>query len=230
MGFDAVAALLTTVVALVLTLVMGLQYASRRRTHALWWSISFLATAVAAFLQFMALTSGTWNEGTFRLYVMLAAAIPALMGAGSMYLLWRRLAPVYTAVALVFIALGAVGALSASLTPALLSNVMKASSEVTVVLPSAMLITAFAVLGTIGGAALVLGALWSLIRTKQLFNLGIIIGGIVFSLADTLAGNGVAALFFAAQIVGILAIFIAVRASQQTQAASQAERAPEAHN
>lgn len=226
MGFDAVAALLTTVVALVLTLVMGLQYSSRKRTHALWWGISFLVTAIAAFLQFLALSSGTWNVGLFRLYVMLAAAVPALMGAGSMYLLWRRIAPVYTVVALVFIALGAVGAFSASLSPALLSNVMKASSEVTVVLPSVMLIVAFAVLGTIGGAALVLGALWSLIKTKKVFNIGIMVGGIVFSLADTLAGNGVAALFFAAQIVGILAIFIAVRASQQTQPASQTQAAP----
>lgn len=225
MGFDAIAALFTTVTGLVLTLVMALQYKERHRAHALWWSISFFATALAAFLQYLAFSTGTWSDGTFRLYVMLSAAVPALMGTGSMYLLWRRLAPVYTLLSLVFIALAVVGAFSASLSPALLSNVMKASSEVTVVLPSTILIVAFAVLGTIGGGALVLGALWSLIKTRMLFNIGIIAGGVIFSLADTLAGNGVAALFFAAEIVGVLAIFLAVQASQQPHTATDAAAA-----
>lgn len=213
--FPALSALVTAAVALVLGVAMAIQYVQRHRTNTFWWGLSFLVTAVAALLQFLSLSQGAWAVGAYRVYVVTSAAVPALMGAGSMYLLWRRLAPVYTVVILAFIALTVAGALTATLNPALLGSVMKASQQVTLVLPSPLVILGFAVLGTFGAAALVLGALWSFLKTRGTSNLGIAFGGVVFSLGDTLAANGVPELFFVAEIVGVLAIFLAVRAAQR---------------
>jgi len=211
----AIAALVTTVLALVLGVAMAIQYVQRKRTHAFWWGLSFIVTAVAALFQFLALTQGVWADGAYRSYVITSAAVPALMGAGSMFLLWRRLAPAFAVIILAAIVMNAAGALSTPLNPATLGDVMKASQEVTKVLPSTLVILGFAILGTLGAAALVLGALWSYMRTRAPFNLGIAAGGLVFSLGDTLAAYGIPELFFLAEIVGVLAIFLAVRASQR---------------
>lgn len=227
MSFASLAALVTTVLGLFLTALMTSQYVHKHRTHALWWGLSFLFTGVAAFLQFMAFSSGTWSDGGYRAYVFASSAVPALMGSGTMYLLWKRWALPFTAIILAAMALMLAAASSAALDPTILGNVMKASQEVTKVLPSPLIATGFAVLGGLGATALVLGAVWSWFKTRKAFNLGIAAGGIIFSLGDTLAAYGVPALFFLAEIVGILAIFLAVRAAQAPQPSREADAARE---
>ena len=217
-------ATVTSLVTCLLALVLGAdflrQYGQRHRTHAFWWFIAFLVTCVAALMQLLAFASGGFVASTFRLYVITSAAVPALMGAGTMYLLWRRIALPYVLVALAFIAVTAVGAFMGTVHPVLLHDVLRASQEVTRTLPSPYVITGYAVLGTIGAGAIVLGALWSWLKTRRAYNFGLMLGGIVFSLADTMAAYGVVALFFLAQIVGMVAIFLAVRASQHPSSSS----------
>lgn len=213
MTLGMVAALVTCLTALALGLNFGRSYMQRRHTHAFWWSVAFLVTFIAALMQVAAFASATFTMDTYRLYIVCAAAVPALMGVGTMYLLLRRWALAYAVVILAFIALTILGTVSGTISATLLPHVMKASQEVTKVLPSALVTTGFAVLGSLGAAALVLGALWSYVRSRDPYNLGIALGGIIFSLADTLAAYGIVALFFAAQIVGIVVLYLAVRAS-----------------
>ncbi|MCL8208414.1 MAG: hypothetical protein K6V97_10135 [Actinomycetia bacterium] len=215
MAVDALAAAVTALVAVILALTFGRQYARRGSLHALWWGIAFLATAGAAALQLAGFLRGAFDPGGYRVYVVLAAAVPALMGAGTLFLLWPRWAWPYTALTLAFVALTAVGAGTAPLAPGLLHAVLRASEEVTRVLPSSLVTTGFAVLGTLGALALVLGALWSWWRTRLGYNLLIAAGGVVFSVADSLAAYGVAALFYVAQIAGILLLYWGVEASRR---------------
>jgi hypothetical protein len=224
---DAGAAAVTAVVALVLAGRFEKSHDRDPRPYKLWWAISFLVTALAAALQLGAFIHGGFAPWSYEVYVVLAAAVPGVMGIGSLYLLWPKVAPWFTAVVLASVALTAVGVLTTPLHPALLGRVLWASQEVTHVLPGAAVIIGFALLGTLGGAALVLGALWSWWRTRLLYNLGIAAGGIIFSLADTLAAYGIAALFYLAEVIGILVLYWAVVKSDRGSASKPAAPAGE---
>jgi len=217
--FDVIAAACTAVVSLGLGGVFFRQHRARQRTHALWWSIAFLVIGAATVLQVAAFATGGFSSASFRAYALLAAAVPGLMGVGSMYLLWPRRALAYTILILALVVMTAVGALGGPEHAAMLTRVAYASRQVTLVLPSTLTLLGFALLGAIGAAALVLGALWSWWRTRFVFNLGIAAGGIVFSLADTLAAYGIPALFFVAEIAGVLLIYWAVVNSHAPQRA-----------
>lgn len=218
-AFDAGAAIATVLVSLGLAAVFGRQYHSRGRTHALWWSVSFAVIGLAALLQVVAFLAHGFSPASFRAYATLAAAVPGLMGVGSMYLLWRKLAPWYTIVILLLVAMTAVGAWAGPEHTAQLARVAYASRQVTLVLTSGLLLLGFALLGAVGAGAMVVGALWSWWRTRLWFNLGIAGGGVVFSLADTLAAYGIPALFFVAEIFGVLLIYWAVENSRAPRTA-----------
>ncbi len=218
--FDVVASACTTLVSLGLGTVFFRQYRGRHRPHALAWSISFWAIGVAALLQVVAFATGAFGAEGYRAYATLAAAVPGLMGVGSMYLLWPRQARAYAIAIALLVALSVVGAWAGPEHLRALGRVAYASRQVTLVLTSPLLLIGFAALGTVGAAALVLGALWSWWRSRLGFNLGIAAGGLVFSLADTLAAYGIPALFFAAEIVGVLLIYWAVQKSRAPRPAA----------
>lgn len=229
LSFAGWSAVVTCLVSFVLCASLGRQYVERRRTYQLWWSLSFLVAAVASLLQVVAFADGTWPLLAYRGYVALSAPVPGLMGAGSVFLLYRRWAPYFAAV-IIAAALLAVWGATGTLHPVDMHNVLLAGAQVTKTMPSWQVATGFAVLGALGAAALVLGAAWSWIRTRQAFNAGIVVGGLVFSVADSLSAlNGPAApyLFFAAEVVGSVALYLAVRAAgaRRTQA-SEAAAAP----
>lgn len=215
MSFGGWAALVTCLVSGWLCVSLGRQYLSRHRTYQVWWSISFLAAAVAAALQVAAFASGVWAADGYRAYMVLAAVVPGLMGAGSLFLLYRRWAPYFAGLV---VALGVM-----TLWGALLSvhglgqySVLQAAAEVTRTMPYWQVAWGFGLLGPLGGAALVLGAAWSWWKSRLGFNLGIVAGGIVFSVADSLTaltGTSGVFLFFAAEVVGSVGLYMAVRAA-----------------
>ncbi len=215
MSFAGWSALVTCLVSAVLCASLARQYAERRRTYQLWWSVSFLAAAIAVLLQTIAFASGAWAVGGFRAYIVLAAVVPGLMGAGTVFLLYRRLAP-YFAGLIVLLGLVTLWGALGPVDHLARYSVLKAAAQVITIMPSPQVAWGFGLLGPLGGAALVLGAAWSWWKTRLAFNWGIIAGGIVFSLADTLSAlNGPSApiLFFAAEVVGSLALYLAVRAA-----------------
>ena len=220
--FDVVSAGCTTLVSLGLGTVFFRQYRSRRRAHALAWSISFWTIGAAALLQVGAFLTGAFGADAYRAYATLAAAVPGLMGAGSMYLLWPRQARGYAMGIAILVALSGIGAWAGPEHVRALAHVAYASRQVTLVLTSPLLLIGFALLGTVGAGAMVLGSLWSWWRSRLGFNLGIAAGGVVFSLGDTLAAYGIPALFFAAEIVGVLLIYWAVEKSHAPRPVSAA--------
>lgn len=226
MSVDAWAALLTSVVAAWLGVVFTRHYRERRLRPLFWWSLSFWLIAVGTALQWLALIGGAFTPWSYRTYVVVAAAIPATMGAGSMFLLWKRWAWPYLAVILVVLELMVMGTAASPLNASDLRQVLLASQEVTRVLPSGLVVAGFAILGSLGGAALVVGALLSWGRTRKFAHLELALGGIVFSLADTLSAYGIPALFYASEVLGILLIYLAVAPPVRAAVQSVRARAP----
>lgn len=224
LSFAGWSALVTCLVSFALCASLARQYAERRRAYQIWWSVSFLAAGVAALLQTVAFADGVWAVNGYRAYMVLAAVVPGLMGAGTVFLLYRRLAP-YFAGLIILLGLvtlwGALGRVD-HLTQ---FSVLQAAAEVTKTMPYPQVQWGFGLLGPLGAAALVLGAAWSWWRTRMAFNWGIIVGGVVFSFADSLSalnGGFAPILFFAAEVVGSIALYLAVRAATVRRAAPSA--------
>jgi hypothetical protein len=209
-------ALVTALVAATVMVVLGGQYSRKRRIYSLWWTIAFLVTAVAALSQFVAFAQGMWPAGLYRLYLILASVVPAFMGVGTMYLLAsRRWANVYTVIIGLLTLLTIYGAASAALSAGALQHVLQAATTVQKVTPSPIVLIGFAVLGTLGAGAMVLGALVSAIRTRHIQPLLILLGGVVYSMGDTMAAYNLPVLFFLAQVVGVLLLYGGVRANRR---------------
>lgn len=206
------AAVIAAIVSLALGVSQGQAYLKKHRAYAMWWSMAFLVAGVAAVLQVVAFAHGAWPIPAYRAYVVLSSAVPGLMGAGSMYLLFPKLASWFSGLILALVALTLWGALL-RISPVDMSNVLVAGEQVTKILPSAQITWGFALNGALGGLALVVGALWSYVRTRMPYNLGIALGGIIFSVSDSLSALGTPELFFAAEVVGSIALYMAVRAA-----------------
>lgn len=214
LAWDWLVAGATTALSLILAVPLLSTYRAHHRPYALWWGLSFFAVACAAGLQSLAFLEGTWPPIAYRIYAIAAAAVPGVMGAGSLYLLWPKLAKPFAAVIGVAVLLAAWGALSSVPQAELLSQPVAASAQVTAALRAAPLAIGFAISGSLGGAALVLGALWSWWRSRLGYNLGIAAGGILFSLGNSLAALGVPAFFFVVEGLGIIALYLAVRSAR----------------
>ncbi|MCL6595958.1 MAG: hypothetical protein K6V73_07070 [Firmicutes bacterium] len=224
------AALVTCLISAVLAASLARQYVGRRRPYQLWWGISFFAAAVAALLQTVAFARGAWSVEGYRAYIVLAAAVPGLMGTGTVFLLYRRWAPYFAAVIVLSALLTAWGA-AGSVRDLTSFGVLDAAAQVTRTMPYWQVQFGFGILGALGGAALVLGALWSWWRTREAFHWGIVIGGLVFSAADSftaLGGPSAAIMFFAAEVIGSTALYLAVRAAgtRRADAAAPARAVP----
>lgn len=206
------AAVVAAIVSLALGVSQGQAYFRKHRAYAMWWSLAFLVAGVAAVMQVVAFAHGSWPIPVYRAYVVLSSAVPGLMGAGSMFLLFPKLADWFSGLILALIALTLWGAVL-HISPAHMSNVLLAGEQVTRILPSAQVTWGFALNGSLGGLALVVGALWSYWRTRMPYNLGIALGGVVFSVSDSLSALGTPELFFAAEVVGTIVLYMAVRAA-----------------
>lgn len=202
---NGVAAAVTAAVGAVLMVNEGRQWAVRRRPYALWWAVAFAVAFAAAGLEAIAILTGRWSPDVFRGYAVLAGSVPAVMGAGSVALLFPRQGRYYLAVQALFLLALLIG-LGHALSPALLSRPSEAASQVTKLLPSPWTTIGFAGLGGLGGLALIGGALWSYWRRRLRFQLGLALGGVLFSAAGTSAQLGTAAVFFVVQAVAMLVL------------------------
>ncbi len=223
-AFLWVAAIATVVVGGVLAGQLGKKYLAKHRPYALWWTVSFVLASLAALTQLIAFAQGGFAAWDFRSYIVLSAAVPGFMGAGTIYLIWRRFGHWFLGAIWLFSLVALIGAATTSLHPALLGNVLQASARVSNVAPGAMVTLAYILLGTLGGAALILGALYSWWRSRQSYNLLIALGGLVFVVADTSAGLGSGLLFFPGQIIGMLLLYFGVAGSQEVPRKSEMTR------
>ncbi len=223
-AFLWVAAIATVVVGAILASQLGRKYVAKHRPYALWWTVSFALATLAALTQLIGFAQGGFAGWDYRSYIALSAAVPGFMGAGTIYLIWRRFGHWFLGAIWLFALVGLIGAIATPLHAGYLSNVLQASARVSNVAPSALVVTAYIVLGTLGGAALILGALYSWWRSRQSYNLLIALGGIVFVVADTSAGLGSGLLFFPGQIIGMLLLYFGVAGSQEVPRRQEVSR------
>ncbi len=223
-AFLWVAAIATVIVGAVLASQLGKKYAAKHRPYALWWTVSFALATLAALTQLVAFAQGGFAGWDYRSYIVLSAAVPGFMGAGTIYLIWRRFGHWFLGAIGLFTVIGAIGAATTALHPALLGQVLQASARVSNVAPGALVTLAYIVLGTLGGGALILGALYSWWRSRQAYNLLIALGGLVFVVADTSAGLGSGLLFFPGQIIGMLLLYFGVAGSNEVPRPQEVSR------
>lgn len=215
LSFGAMAAAFTTVLSAALAVRLLAAHRQRPRASHVLWAVGFGLAAVAAGCQFTGYVSGSFTPVVYRIYLLSSASVPAFMGAGTVYLLWRRVANAFAAFTVLMALLGVVAAFSTPLDVSRLGDVTLASAEVAKVAPGILLTVVYAVQGAVGGVlALIVGALYSYVRTKAPRNLLIALGGAVFAAADTLAAYGGVGAFFPAEIVGILLLFYGSTHSQ----------------
>lgn len=210
-----IAAILTVLLGMVLGVQMGRKYGEKHRPYAMWWTVSFFFAALAAMTQVWGLAAGGFPDGVYRAYLFFSAGVPGFMGAGTVYLIWRRFGHVFLGIIWVSALLALFGALTTPIDGAALTNVLVASATVAKVASSGMLTAGYALLGGFGGLALIVGALYSYVRSRQNYNLLIALGGIVFSVADTVGQFGHGAFFFPAEIIGMGLLYLGVAGSRE---------------
>ena len=92
--------LATGLLVAVFTVLLAMQWRTRRKPHQLWWTIGFGMYSAAAFLEaFMQLSDG-WNPLTFRLYALASASLVAVLAQGSLALISRK--PIWSRVYLAY--------------------------------------------------------------------------------------------------------------------------------
>jgi len=79
----------TGVLVAVFTVLLAMQWRSRRKAHQLWWTIGFAMYSAAAFLEAAMQLSGGWNPVMFRLYALASASLVAVLAMGSLALVAR---------------------------------------------------------------------------------------------------------------------------------------------
>lgn len=205
MVVDGTAAAVTAAVGAVLMTSELRQWTAKHRPYALWWAVAFGLALIAAGLEAVAIFARVWNPEVFRGYAVAAGAVPAVMGQGSMVLLFPRWARYYGGIQAIFL-IALLAGLGHPIAPALLAHPTGAATQVTKLLPSPLTTLGFAGLGGLGGLALILGALWSYWRRRLRFQLGLALGGLLFSVAGTSAQLGTPAAFFVIQAVAMLVL------------------------
>jgi uncharacterized membrane protein len=208
--------LATSVVALVFFVFLLRQYLQRRRTHQLLWTIAMLFYSVSALMEFLMNPDLAGpSPAVFAVYYVLAAPLVGLLGAGVAHLLARK---TVANAFLGFVVLCSLGlALTDFLTP--LSQATLASSfsgplakgfmAASDAYPMTVRIFAI-VLNSVGGATLILGALYSFARDKsRTYNIFLAIGGILPSVGGSMLGIlGYPDLFFVLELGGTVFLFI----------------------
>lgn len=199
---------------------VGAQFVARRRPHQLAWTLGLAAFATASLLDAWVVANG-WNVPVYWTYLVLASGNVGLLGLGTMYLLrQKRLANGFAAYVVISIAI-------LVLAPALVAepDLSTAGAEVGLAaVPRAgfgiVAVLSFIFLSSIGGTALIGGALWSWWQTRNAGVLLIGLGALLVAMGGTVAGFiklGTAAdVRLLTQLAGISVMFAGFLRSRET--------------
>lgn len=210
----AAASLASAVISAVFTFLVFQQWLARRKPYQLAWGIGLGMFSVAALMQFFSEAYG-WNVGIYKIYYFLAAPLVAVLGAGSAFLVGRRLGlafSLYTAVlavAFAWVVSTATVNVDAFQYPIPAGQGFNASVRI------------FSPLFTVPGSLALIGiALYSFWRTRMVFNLWIAAGGIAVAASGSLATFGVTWALYLGELFGIGLMFWGFLASREPTPAS----------
>jgi hypothetical protein len=212
------------------------QYAARRKPHQLMWGIAISIWAVAVAAELVATFQGRWGLITYRAYYATGALlIPAWLGMGTLYLILpRRVNNAILAILAVLSVIGIFLIASWPIDSATLYSV--AAGQVPLkVFPFIPIQLLLIVLNTLGAAAFIVGALWSVVlftwkrqNKERAIATGLIaIGGMIAAVAHSAGVLSGIELFRISELVAVLFIFVGYLLSnspapQPSRAATQA--------
>ncbi|HEY8346963.1 MAG TPA: hypothetical protein VIL07_06770 [Symbiobacteriaceae bacterium] len=205
----AVASLVVVLLSLILGWRLLSRYRQRPRPHTLWYGVGLIMTALAGLPEFWAQAFGTVPQVLWWIYWVTASALVGFLAVGTSYLLSQRFGG---------IALATVVALTVWLTVATLLTAGPApAAELETAFrsaPSPEIKLPFLLMNILGSLIIFGGALYSLIRTRLLYNLWILLGTLSFSAGGAAAGllefPGV---FAFTQMLGIILLYLGVSQS-----------------
>lgn len=199
--------LLSTLVSLALAVNMATQFVRKKKPAQLMYTIGLTLFTLAVFMEFTGAAFG-WAPVTYKIYYFCGVALVAFLASGSVFLLpWRPLGYLYLAFVAVVSSLFLFQTATAAVDTAVLQ-----SGAVTIggdAMPDSARQYSF-ILSGIGGMVLILVALFSLIRTRYLGNLFILLGAIVMSAGGRLAATGWPAFLPLSELIGICLLFAGV--------------------
>lgn len=204
MPIRAVYALCTTILSFVYAFYVGQQFSERRRIHQAVWTVGFIIFGLAAFCEFYS-EIAAWNPLMYRLYYVSSASLVAVLGAGTVYLMYRKqLGHVFLAYTILMTAYMLLRAFTAPV------DVTRFAPGI-VVAGDAMdagvrrLSPFLSIPGTI---ALFGGAVYSWIRAHTHWNLLIAAGTILIAVAGMGARWGFSDHFYLAELLGLSLLFV----------------------
>jgi len=203
------------------------QYLARRRWHQLMWSTGLIMFVLATFGEFYGGAFG-WSPGVYKLYYFAGVALPGMLGAGTVYLMTRQrpvVGHIY-AVATVLVAVAFLVAVAgAEINVEALASAGVGSSAADI-LPVSARRPWSVLLSAVGGTVMLLGALYSWMRFKLVYNRQIFLGALVFILGGSLTSRlGIEGAIPISNLIGVALVFSGVMAAERSRSQATAARA-----
>jgi len=219
--------LVSCVIGLVFAGVLLNQYRERRRWHQLMWSAGLIMFVLATFGEFYGGAFG-WTPFVYKLYYFAGVALPGLLGAGTVYLMTRQrpvLGHVYAAATVLVAAAFLVALAGAEINTEALASAGVGSSAADI-LPVSARRPWSVLLSAVGGMVMLLGALYSWLRFKLVYNRQIFLGALVFILGGTLTSRlGIEGAIPISNLIGVALVFSGVMAAERSRPQATAARA-----
>lgn len=218
--------LAATLISAAFALTLGSQYRIKRRPYLLAWCVALTIYSLATLTEVFG-AAGMWSPFLYRAYYFLSAVIlVGVLGLGTIYLLAPRFAQATLVLLLILAGLGLIGVLGADLQTGFLQT-----RQVPKALPrqgnifNLLAISMVLVLNLGGTIVLIGGALWSaygLWRRGQapervMANILIAAGALITAFGTGLSRLGIYELFYVAQAVGVLVMFLGFLAAQRVR-------------
>ena len=204
--------------------VAGLFFTRRKPHHAM-WSVGLLMFTAVTVIQSVAELGG-WTDRLFKAWYVLGTSLVGFLGAGSVYIVHRRLGHAFAAFVLVVFALLIAVAVATPTNPQAIAsfggpNVAVSGAGWAGSAPRAI----SPILNVPGALALIGIALIGLIRYRLWYNAYIAIGATVLAIGTGLSRFGLPSLIYAAEFAGITIMFIGFRKAIEL-AKERARQAP----
>ncbi|HLN60716.1 MAG TPA: hypothetical protein VK464_04120 [Symbiobacteriaceae bacterium] len=197
----------------ILSLALGLRllkrYKDRPRPHTLWYAVGLLLTAVAALPELYLQAAGSLVTPLWWLYWMTASSLVGFLAVGTAYLLAPRVGQVTLGLVYALVLwLVAVTIMTAGPAPVGVTHeTLNHAPTVAVKIP-------FLIQNIAGSMLILIGAAYSYIRTRALYNVWIALGTIVFASGGASAGLlDFPGVFYFTQTAGIILLYLGVSQS-----------------
>ncbi|HYS02109.1 MAG TPA: hypothetical protein VET82_07145 [Candidatus Eisenbacteria bacterium] len=221
--------LAATVISLLFAGTLWRQYQRKHRPYLLVWFVALAIYAVAAATEFVGSTAG-WSPWLFRTYYFLGGIVlVGVLGLGTLYLLFPRVAPRALVILVALSAIGLISVAAAQLDPSYLDTHQVPSLRVMPLGPNLfndLAVAMAAIINILGSLILIGGALWSaygLWRRGQpgerlVANILIAVGAFIVAGASSLTRFGIYELFYIGQFAGVFIMFLGFLAASRVPA------------